>query len=30
MRSDWLALVISYVYVFAVIGVGEGLRKWRC
>jgi len=29
MKSDWLALVISYVYVFAVIGVGEGLRKWR-
>jgi phytol kinase len=29
MKSDWLALVISYVYVFAVIGVGEGLRRWR-
>ncbi len=29
MRSDWLALIISYVYVFAVIGIGEGLRKWR-
>ncbi len=29
MKSDWLALIISYVYVFAVIGVGEGLRKWR-
>jgi phytol kinase len=29
MRSDWLALIISYVYVFAVIGVGEGLRRWR-
>ena len=28
MRSDWLALIISYVYVFAMIGVGEGLRKW--
>lgn len=28
MTSDWLALVISYVYVFAVIGIGEGLRKW--
>ena len=27
--SDLLALVISYVYVFAVIGVGEGLRRWR-
>ncbi len=29
MKSDWLALIISYVYVFAMIGVGEGLRKWR-
>ncbi|MBL7184039.1 MAG: phosphatidate cytidylyltransferase [Anaerolineae bacterium] len=29
MRSDWLALIISYVYVFAMIGIGEGLRKWR-
>jgi phytol kinase len=29
MKSDWLALVISYVYVFAMIGIGEGLRKWR-
>jgi len=29
MKSDWLALIISYVYVFAVIGIGEGLRKWR-
>jgi phytol kinase len=29
MRSDWLALIVSYVYVFAVIGVGEGLRRWR-
>ena len=29
MKSDWLAIVISYVYVFAVIGVGEGLRRWR-
>ena len=29
MRSDWLALIISYLYVFAVIGVGEGLRMWR-
>jgi len=29
MKSDWLALIISYVYVFAVIGVGEGLRKWQ-
>ena len=29
MKQDWLALIISYVYVFAMIGVGEGLRKWR-
>jgi phytol kinase len=29
MRQDWLALIISYIYVFAMIGVGEGLRKWR-
>ena len=28
MKSDWQALVISYIYVFAIIGVGEGLRKW--
>jgi phytol kinase len=28
MRLDWQALIISYVYVFAMIGVGEGLRKW--
>ena len=29
MKQDWQALIISYVYVFAMIGVGEGLRKWR-
>jgi phytol kinase len=29
MKPDWLALIISYVYVFAMIGVGEGLRKWQ-
>jgi len=29
MKSDRLALIISYIYVFAVIGVGEGLRRWR-
>ena len=28
MKPDWQALIISYVYVFAMIGVGEGLRKW--
>jgi phytol kinase len=29
MKSDWLALVLAYVYVFAAIGIGEGLRKWQ-
>lgn len=29
MKSDWLALVLSYVYVSAAIGIGEGLRKWQ-
>jgi dolichol kinase len=29
MRSDWFALVLSYVCVFAAIGIGEGLRKWQ-
>lgn len=29
MRSDWLALVLSFVYVFAAIGIAEGMRKWR-
>ncbi|MCR4405568.1 MAG: phosphatidate cytidylyltransferase [Anaerolineae bacterium] len=29
MKSDWLALAISYVYVFAAIFAGEGLRRWR-
>jgi phytol kinase len=28
VRQDWLALITSYVYVFAIIGIGEGLRKW--
>ncbi|NIM93861.1 MAG: phosphatidate cytidylyltransferase [Anaerolineales bacterium] len=27
--SDWIALLISYVYVFAMIGIAEALRKWR-
>lgn len=27
--SDLLALIISYVYVLVIIGIGEGLRKWR-
>lgn len=29
MGSDWLALVISFVYVFGAIGIAEVLRKWR-
>jgi phytol kinase len=29
MKSDWFALVLSYVYVFATIGISEGLRKWQ-
>jgi phytol kinase len=29
MRSDWLALVVSYVFVFAAIGIAEAMRKWR-
>lgn len=29
MNSDLPALLISYLYVFVVIGVGEGLRRWR-
>jgi len=29
MKSDWLALAASYIFVFAAIGVGELLRQWR-
>jgi hypothetical protein len=29
MNADWIALLASFVYVFAMIGVAEGLRKWR-
>ena len=29
MGSDWLALVVSYVFVFSAIGIAEGMRKWR-
>jgi phytol kinase len=28
MSRDWLALIASFVYVFAAIGIAEGLRKW--
>ncbi|MCI0397645.1 MAG: hypothetical protein L0332_01260 [Chloroflexi bacterium] len=27
--SDWLGLVITFVYIFAIIGAAEGLRRWR-
>jgi phytol kinase len=27
--SAWLALLLSFAYVLAVIGAGEGLRRWR-
>lgn len=29
MGSDWLALGVSYVFVFAAIGAAEGLQKWQ-
>ena len=29
MNQDWIALIISYIYVFSIIGISEGLRKWR-
>ena len=29
MNQDWIALIASFIYVFAMIGVAEGLRKWR-
>ena len=29
MNQDWIALLASFVYVFAAIGIAEGLRKWR-
>jgi phytol kinase len=29
MTRDWIALLASFAYVFAMIGVAEGLRKWR-
>ena len=27
--TDWIALATSFVYVFAMIGIAEGLRRWR-
>jgi phytol kinase len=29
MTQDWTALLASFAYVFAMIGVAEGLRRWR-
>lgn len=29
MSRDAIALIVSFVYVFAMIGVGESLRRWR-
>ena len=29
MTQDWIALLAAFIYVFAAIGVAEGLRKWR-
>lgn len=29
MSRDVIALIVSFAYVFAAIGVGEGLRRWR-
>jgi len=29
MSQDVIALIASFVYVFAMIGIAEGLRKWR-
>jgi phytol kinase len=28
MSIEWNALIVSFVYVFAMIGIAEGLRKW--
>ncbi len=29
INADWLALILSYVFIFAALGLAEGLRKWR-
>lgn len=29
MTTNWIALIVSFAYVFAMIGVGESLRRWR-
>jgi hypothetical protein len=27
--SPWLALLLSFGYVFLMLGLGEGMRRWR-
>lgn len=27
--TNWLGLLIAYVYIFGIIGLAEGLRRWR-
>lgn len=27
--NNWIGLIICFVYVFGIIGLGEGLRRWR-
>jgi len=29
MPQNWIALLVSFAYVFAAIGIAEALRKWR-
>ncbi len=29
MSQDWPALFIAFAYVFAILGIAEGLRRWR-
>jgi dolichol kinase len=29
MNQNLIALIVSYIYVFSIIGISEGLRKWR-
>jgi phytol kinase len=29
VNQDWIALLLSFFYVFMMIGIAEGLRKWR-
>lgn len=29
MNQNLIGLIVSYIYVFSIIGISEGLRKWR-